>query len=119
MALPEEPESIETLEARRQALEQTLGEADHRLRETSEVLYGLQQRYASEHFELQEAMRNLKIERLRNAGIHAAHAIVLHRYGVLRERVADLKARLQNYEQVDYEDIDDATPSGDSNAPQP
>lgn len=106
---PEEPQSVEALEARRQDLEQTLKEADHKLRETGDAFYGLQQRYSSEHFDLQEAMCNLKIERLRNAGVQAAHDIVLRRYGMLHERIADLKARLQNYEHVVDEDVDDAT----------
>lgn len=115
---PEEPESIEALEASRQELEQMLKEADHNLRETGDVFYSLQQRYSSEHFDLQEAMRNLKIERLRNAGIQAAQDIVLHRYGLLRERVSDLKVRLRNYEDVVDEEIDEATISADAIPPE-
>ena len=104
---PEEPESAEALEARRKELEQTLNEADRDLRERSDALYGLQQRYSSEHFDLQESMRNLKIERLRNAGIQAAHDIVVQRYNALRERIADLQARLRCYEDVEDDDTDD------------
>lgn len=103
----EEPQGIERLERRCLELEQALKAADHDLREKGDLLYGLQQRYSSEHFDLQETMRNLKIERLRNAGIRSAQDIVLQRYAMLRERVAHLKTRLRCYEQVTDEDIDD------------
>jgi len=69
-------------------------------------LYELQQAYSSEHFALQESMRDLKTERLRNAGAYAGLETTLGRARTLQSRIADLKERLRRYETVDDEFFD-------------
>lgn len=87
-------------------LEERLLACEARLRERTEALYDLQRQYSAEHFELVESMRNLKIERMRNAGAFAGQGIVLERARFLQTRIAELKARLRKHESVDdvYED---------------
>jgi transcription elongation GreA/GreB family factor len=46
-------------------------------------------------------MRNLKIERMRNAGANAARDVVLERYRQLQARIQELKRRLRQYEMVE------------------
>ena len=107
---PPEPASFRSaaeLEERLDDLKRRLGETDRHLRDAGDTLYRLQQRYSSEHFDFQETMRNLKIERMRNAGIRAARDVVLRRCGALAQRAAGLKARLRRYEDVSSEEIDD------------
>lgn len=72
-----------------------------KLQERSGRLYELERHYAAEHFELVESMRNLKIERLRNAGAFADRDIILRRAKDLQARIAELKERLGKYEQVE------------------
>ena len=69
-------------------------------------LYELQQQYASEHFALQESMRNLKIERMRNSGAYGFLETTLERARRLQTRIALLKERLRRYESVDDEYFD-------------
>lgn len=78
------------------------------VRERSESLYALQRQYASEHFEYAESMRNLNIERMRNAGAYAARDIMLSRYRSLQARIAELKRRLRTHELVEDMHEDDA-----------
>lgn len=89
------------LEERCRDLEERLRWADDKLRERSGRLYEIERHYASEHFELQESMRNLKIERLRNAGAFADRDIILKRAKELQERIGQLKERLRKYEKVE------------------
>ncbi len=51
-------------------------------------------------------MRNLKIERMRNAGALADRDLLLSRVTVLQERVQELKRRLRGHEPVDDRDCD-------------
>jgi hypothetical protein len=92
---------IAELENRCRDLEERLRWSSEKLKERSGRLYELERHYASEHFELQESMRNLKIERLRNAGALADRDIILQRAKELQVRIAELKARLRNYEEVE------------------
>src|SRR5579875_248020 len=87
-------------------LEERLHASEVRLRERSEALYAMQHQYSTEHFELAESMRNLKIERMRNAGAYAAQDVIMERYKVLQRRIGELKQRLRQYETVEdvYED---------------
>ncbi len=71
-------------------------------------LYELQRLYASEHFKLQEAMRDLATERRRNAGAYAGVEILLQRARDLQARIAELKARLRKHESVDDLHMDTA-----------
>jgi chromosome condensin MukBEF ATPase and DNA-binding subunit MukB len=107
----EEPRLRERLLAaereRDRALEE-LAENRDALHERTERLYELQQHYSSEHFGFQESMRELKIERLRNAGTVASHEIALARARDLQHRIASLKERLRRYEAVENEHFDDA-----------
>lgn len=75
--------------------------ADDKLRERNGRLYEIERHYASEHFELQESMRNLKIERLRNAGAFADRDIISKRAKELQERIGQLKERLRKYGKVE------------------
>ena len=87
-------------------LTERLAESEHRLRERSELLYDLQQHYSSEHFELQKCMRDLKIERMRNAGAYASLETTMERARALQSRIAVLKERLRRYESVEDEYFD-------------
>jgi chromosome segregation ATPase len=82
-------------------LEERLHWCDQQLRQRTELLYELQRQYSTEHFNLYESMRNLKTERLRNAGAYESLDNILTRAKQLQERIAHLKARLQQYESVD------------------
>lgn len=77
-------------------------------KERAQQLYELQKRYASEHFALQEAMRDLATERRRNAGAYAGVEILLDRARVLQARIAELKERLREHEAVEDQRIDTA-----------
>jgi chromosome segregation ATPase len=88
-------------------LEERLHALDEHTKETGGLLYELQRVYASEHFELQESMRNLNIERMRNAGAFADREIVLERARLLQTRIAELKSRLSRCETVDAELFDE------------
>jgi hypothetical protein len=101
-----EGDDPQVLRARIAELEEQLRSSQATVRERSEALYTLQRQYSSEHFEYAESMRNLNIERMRNAGAYAAQDIVLSRYQSLQARIAELKARLRAHEHVDdlYED---------------
>lgn len=70
------------------------------------MLYELQQHYSTEHFGLQESMRNLKIERMRNAGVFADRDILIARAKKLQQRIEDLKGRLRKYESVEDQAFD-------------
>lgn len=89
-------------------LEERLRWCDEQLRSRSELLYSLQQHYSSEHFELHESMRNLKIERMRNAGAFGDREIMRGKYRDLQARIRELKERLRRYESVEDEYFDDA-----------
>ena len=97
----EKPDDAQALRTKVADLEERLRSSEATLRERTEALYTLQQHYSSEHFELHESMRNLKIERMRNAGAYAAQDIVIGRYRALQTRIAELKQRLRAHEQVD------------------
>jgi hypothetical protein len=96
------------LYARIAELEERLRSSEATVRERSETLYVLQRQYSSEHFDYAESMRNLNIERMRNAGAYAAQDIMLSRYKSLQARLAELKGRLRVYEHVDDLHEDDA-----------
>jgi len=89
-------------------IESRLHEAEQSLAEKSSRLYELQQHYSSEHFALQESMRNLKIERMRNAGAYAQLEWTMKRARALQSRIAELKARLRLHEAVEDEEFDTA-----------
>lgn len=90
--------------------------AEQRLIERGELLYELQQHYSSEHFALQESMRNLRIERMRNAGAYAQLESTMVRARALQSRIADLKNRLSRYEAIEDEEFDAAPILIDYNA---
>ena len=92
---------VSELETRCRDLEERLRWSDEKLKERSGRLYEVERHYASEHFELQESMRNLNIERLRNAGAFADRDIILRRAKELQARISELKARLRKHEHVD------------------
>jgi len=75
--------------------------SEARLAKRSEQLYELQQHYSSEHFALQESMRDLKTERLRNAGAYAQLEAIAERERQLQVRIGELKERLRRYEEVE------------------
>jgi hypothetical protein len=75
--------------------------AESEAKRLREHLYELQRHYSSEHFALQESMRNLKIERMRNAGAFADRELLQSRGETVRERISELKARLLKYEPVE------------------
>lgn len=89
------------LQARCMDLEERLHWCDQQLRERSDKLYALQQQYSTEHFTLYESMRDLKTERLRNAGAYASLDNILARAKQLQGRIEHLKSRLRQYEHVD------------------
>jgi chromosome segregation ATPase len=95
------PARIAQLEDRCRDLEARLRWSNEKLQERSGRLYELERHYASEHFELAESMRNLKIERFRNAGTSADRDIILLRAKQLQIRIAELKVRLRRYEEVE------------------
>lgn len=97
---------LEALRERCADLESRLRQSEAQLRERTERLYALQQQYSSEHFSLHESARNLKIERMRNAGAYAATDVVLGRARALQHRIACLKERLRRYESVEDEEFD-------------
>lgn len=99
---------IAELEDRCRDLEERLRRSDEQLKKRSGRLYELERQYAFEHFELQQSMRNLKIERLRNAGIFADRDIILRRAKELQARIVELKKRLRNYEDVEDVHFDEA-----------
>ena len=96
----------EALQRESAALAARLAESERLLHERSAALYELQQHYASEHFELQRCMRDLKIERLRNAGAFGALTTTMERARALQARIAKLKDRLKQYEAVENEHFD-------------
>ena len=89
-------------------LAERLRVSEQHLRERSELLYELQKHYASEHFKLQESMRELDHERMRNAGAYSQLDTVLKRARDLQARVAELKVRLRSFEPVDDAHFDTA-----------
>jgi chromosome segregation ATPase len=91
---------IAELQDRCRDLQERLRRSDEQLKKRSSRLYELERHYASEHFELQESMRNLNIERLRNAGALADRDIILRRAKELQARIRELKTRLRSYEGV-------------------
>jgi chromosome segregation ATPase len=104
----DEAAQIAELQDRCRDLEARLRWSSEKLQERSGRLYELERHYASEHFELQESMRNLKIERLRNAGALADRKLVLERMKHLQGRIAQLKDRLRRYENVEDVFVDEA-----------
>ena len=100
-------DDVEALRLERDALAQNLAASEARLRERSELLYETQQQYSSEHFEFQRCMRDLKIERLRNAGAFASLETTMSRARELQARIRALKARLRHYETVGDEHFDE------------
>ncbi len=101
-------QQITELENRCRDLEERLRWSTEKLQERSGRLYELERHYASEHFELAQSMRNLKIERLRNAGAFADRDIILQRSHDLQARITQLKERLRKYEEVEDQFLDRA-----------
>ncbi len=99
-------QKITELENRCRDLEERLRWSSEKLQERSGRLYELERHYASEHFQLAESMRNLKIERLRNAGAFADRDIILQRAKGLQARIAELKGRLSKHEHVEDQFLD-------------
>ena len=89
------------LEARCVDLEERLRGSDSTLRERTQLLYDLKRQYATEHFTLYESVRDLNIERLRNAGAYTSRDTILKRARDLQARIGDLKQRLRVHESVD------------------
>ena len=100
------PIDTDNLQRECAALAARLAEVESSLGERSALLYELQQHYASEHFEFQRCMRDLKIERLRNAGAYSALDTTMERARALQARIATLKARLRRHEPVEDENFD-------------
>jgi hypothetical protein len=96
----------EPLEMRYRDLERRLQDAEDRLRERGALLYELQQHYSAEHFGFQESMRNLNIERLRNAGAFADRDVLIARAKLLQSRIQELKERLRRHEPVEEQEFD-------------
>jgi chromosome segregation ATPase len=101
-------ERIAELEAHCADLTERLRWTDEKLRERSELLYTLQQQYSTEHFSLYESTRDLKAERMRNAGAYAGLDTILSRARELQSRIRDLKGRLRRHEAVEDRHFDDA-----------
>lgn len=119
----EHTDEILSLKTHCEEVTERLQTSERRLRERGELLYELQKQYASEHFELQESLRNLRIERLRNAGLFADRDIILRRAEDLQSRIAELKGRLRRHEAVE-DQFFDYTPivaekRSNANAPRP
>lgn len=89
-------------------LTERLAESEARLRERSELLYEIQRQYSSEHFQLQQCMRDLRTEQLRNAGAYALLETTMSRARELQARIGWLKTRLRRHESVEDEYFDDA-----------
>jgi len=104
-----EASRIAELESRCKDLEERLRWCNERLKERSGRLYEIERHYASEHFALQESMRNLNIERMRNAGAFADRDVILGRAKALQSRIRELKARLCKYEAVEDLFFDEAS----------
>jgi hypothetical protein len=100
------PNDPEALQRECSDLATRLAEKEGLLRERGEALYALQQHYASEHFELQRCMRDLKIERMRNAGAFGALSTTMERARALQARIGKLKDRLRQFEPVEDEHFD-------------
>ena len=96
------------LEARCAELEERLRWNDDMLRRRTALLYDLQRQYATEHFNLHESVRDLKIERFRNAGAYTSRGVILNRARELQTRIRDLKQRLRAHESVEDLYFDDA-----------
>ncbi len=101
-------DDLQAFRARIADLEERLQSSEATVRERSEALYVLQRQYSSEHFEYAESMRNLNIERMRNAGAYASQDIMISRYRSLQARIAELKRRLRAHEIVEDMHEDDA-----------
>jgi hypothetical protein len=99
---------IAALELECEQLRSRLHDSDERGRSRSELLYSLQSQYSVEHFQLQESMRNLKIERMRNAGMFADREILIGRARKMQLRIRSLKQRLAKHEAVEDQHFDDA-----------
>jgi len=89
------------LEKKCRDLEARLRWADEKLKERSGRMYEIEKHYASEHFELQESMRELRNERMRLAGVLADRKLLAERAKQLQARIGDLKERLRKYEPVE------------------
>ncbi|HTV93109.1 MAG TPA: hypothetical protein VMG98_10355 [Verrucomicrobiae bacterium] len=100
------PNHAEALQRECADLAARLAEKEGLVRERGEALYELQQHYASEHFQLQRCMRDLKIERMRNAGAFGALYTTMERARTLQARIAKLKDRLRQFEPVEDEHFD-------------
>jgi chromosome segregation ATPase len=103
-----DPSRIAALEKRCRDLEERLHWCDEQLKERSGRLYEIERQYSSEHFQLQESMRNLNIERMRNAGTFADRDVILGRAKDLRSRIRELKSRLRKHEHVEDLFFDEA-----------
>ncbi|MHB8146824.1 MAG: hypothetical protein ACYDGM_06115 [Vulcanimicrobiaceae bacterium] len=102
------PKDIQQAECGRSPdLDERLAQCERIIKERGALLYDVQQQYASEHFKLREAMRDLKTERMRNAGLFGDRDAILERADMLLRRIADLKARLERHEPVEDEWFDD------------
>lgn len=99
-------QELEELRQRCVDLTIRLNMSEARLRDRSQLLYELQQHYASEHFALQESLRDLQTERFRNAGLEGQMKITRDRAHDLQVRIHALKVRLRIHEQVDDEYFD-------------
>lgn len=97
----ESRDALSELQVHCSDLEERLRWCDSQLRERTEKLYALQQQYSTEHFTLYESMRDLKTERLRNAGAYASLDTILMRARQLQDRIHDLKIRLCRHEDVE------------------
>jgi len=98
---------VETERTSPPELEERLAQYERELKERGALLYDVQQQYASEHFKLREAMRDLKTERMRNAGLFGDRDAILERADMLLRRIAELKRRLKDHETVADEWFDD------------
>lgn len=103
-----EPQRVAPDDEHYDEIAKRLRAAEQSLIERGATLYELQQHYSSEHFALQESLRNLKIERMRNAGAYAQLEWTMGRARALQSRIADLKNRLRRHEPVEDEDFDHA-----------
>ena len=83
-----------------------LEESDARLKERTGLLYDIQRQYASEHFSYQEALRDLKTERMRLVGVNADRDVMMNRFVQMKARIAFLLDRLRRYEPCPDEWID-------------
>jgi hypothetical protein len=101
-------EDPQLLRSRIAELEERLRWSQATVRERGEALHALLRQYFSEHADYAESMRDLNIERMRNAGAYAAQDIVISRYQPLQARIAELRVRLRAHEHVDNLHEDDA-----------